>query len=629
MTQLNSMDRAVRPSRRPDVDAFAAYRQAERLEAQLGDPNSADSAVCFENSVRLDESESYPEDAHRWLDVWGLPEHYIPRSLGGRLSSLEEFCALVRVIARRDPSLAIGHGISWVGSLPLFLCGSEAQRRRTAEILRGGGRFAFMLTERKHGSDLQANETIAAPVDGGYELTGEKWLINNATLSNAFSLLARTGDGELSVVFVEKDRLETGTWQSLPKVRTLGVRAMDISGIALRRARVDGAAVVGERGGGFEVILRSLQVSRALSAPLCLGPLDTCLRATLDFALSRVLYRRAVVGLAHASATMTDAFIESLILDSMGIAIARGAQASTEQLAVWSSVQKFLVPTRAQRAIESLAVILGARYYLREAHWAGIFQKMLRDNAIVALFDGSTVVNLDLLTGQLPELSRRRRRESPGQSDERDARLAAMFDRDVALPEFDPSRIRLRSERDDLVDALPSCAAKLATSGAAPEVVAVLRELVEGFVVQLGALDDAWSSRAATTGSTSPESFELAKRHCLLHAASACLHVWLGGRRQHDAFFARGEWLALALSRLQNDLGGPSVAIPEAWRARARNQMLRLYAQGRQFSLVPIRLGRSRIAPSEATELSRLASEIDRMSADELDELDARLSRED
>ena len=601
-------------------------RQAERLESLLGDPTSSTSAVSFGDVLLYDEREQYPEPLHAKVAELGFTDYFVPKRFGGKLASFEEFCALFRVIARRDPALALGHGISWVGSLPIFVCGNDDQKHRAAQLLAKRARLAFLLTERAHGSDLQASETRAVESGDGYALSGEKWLINNGTLSDAFSIVVNTGERELSVFFVEKAKLPPESWFTLPKVRTLGVRALDISGLHLENATVPGAALVGERWAGFEVILKSLQLSRALSAPLCLGPLDTCLRATLDFALCRILYNRAVSAIAHARRALTDAFVDALLLDCLGLMMARAVHAAPEQLSVWSSVQKYFVPTRSQATIERLSVILGARYYLRDNHWSGIFQKMMRDNALVALFDGSTVVNLSLLAAQLPLLARRRVTSAGAGVP---PSLRTLLDVTCELPEFDPSRLRLASESDDLIDGFAAHAARVSTCGASDEVRSALEAVLQPLVEAQRELDRALlegENEPRATAEADPERFDLAERHCFLHAAAVALAVWLENRDRLDVFFAEGHWLVLALTQLAGELGVPVPRPPQRFRDHVWRQLLRLHGEGRQFSLIPLRLGRRRIPASPDTELSRAAEQAEHLSESELDALASRLS---
>jgi hypothetical protein len=305
----------------------------------------------------------------------------------------------------------------------------------------------------------------------------------------------------------------------------------------------------------------------------------------------------------------------------MGLAISRGAHSATEQLSVWSSVQKYFVPTRAQRALESLSVVLGARYYLREAHWQGIFQKMLRDNALVALFDGSTVVNLTLLGAQLPELARRRAALGGPEVERAGHRLGALFDLAAPLPPFDPGRIRLASEGDDILLGARLASHRLAALDQGGEVVPRLRLMADEVVRQIAALDGVLRESGC--------SFELARRHCALHAACACLLAWLHNRGSLGSFFARGEWLALALARLLAELAPPGAGVPElpaGFAQRTWRQLLRLHAENRQFSLVPIRLARAPIPASLHTALNRDRADLDRLSGGELDALAARLA---
>ena len=85
-----------------------------------------------------------------------------------------------------------------------------------------------------------------------------------------------------------------------------------------------------------------------------------------------------------------------------------------EQSSLWASIVKYFVPTTIETMIQNLSVVLGARYYMREEHEFGTFQRVLRDAAVVSLFDGSTVVNLHALMLQFRHLARRRVRGDQG-----------------------------------------------------------------------------------------------------------------------------------------------------------------------------------------------------------------------
>ena len=88
-----------------------------------------------------------------------------------------------------------------------------------------------------------------------------------------------------------------------------------------------------------------------------------------------------------------------------------------EPVAFWSALVKYYVPTVLERAVHDLSVVLGARFYLRSEQPCGMFQKILRDLAIVSVFEGSTVVNLGILSSQLAR--RPLFHDGPSQEEER------------------------------------------------------------------------------------------------------------------------------------------------------------------------------------------------------------------
>jgi len=91
---------------------------------------------------------------------------------------------------------------------------------------------------------------------------------------------------------------------------------------------------------------------------------------------------------------------------------------------------KYFVTTQIETMINNVYVVLGSLFYFRTEHDAGIFQKVLRDNSIISMFDGSTVVNLHALILQLRTLSKYRARRKPETVTEIQTRLEKIFSLD-------------------------------------------------------------------------------------------------------------------------------------------------------------------------------------------------------
>jgi predicted nucleic-acid-binding protein len=96
-----------------------------------------------------------------------------------------------------------------------------------------------------------------------------------------------------------------------------------------------------------------------------------------------------------------------------------------------------------------------------------------------------------------------------------------------------------------------------------------------------------------------PEIFELAKRYCVLHAACACVQVWIYNKDLLRDYIARGEWLALCLNRLLS-IFSPSrtleVCFPD-YIENAAQELLKLYKEDKLFSIIPLQLAQGKTSP--------------------------------
>ena len=582
------------------------YRGAEALETHLGSPLDPAGVLSFAQAVALDEHDAYPEAACRALNAWGLAAYYVPHVHGGRLRSFEELLALVRVVARRDLTVAIAHAKTFLGAAPVWVAGSTEQQTRLAERIANHEQVALAYHEQAHGSDMNASEVRAEADGDGYRLSGEKWLVNNATRGTALTVFARTspagGPRGFSLFLVEKAALDPATYTHLPRLKTHGIRGADFSGIRFTDCPIPATALLGPLGGGLELSIRTFQLTRTLIPALALGAADTALRTTLAFALERKLYGDTVWALPYPRQTLVDAFVDLLVCECTTIGAARGAHVAPAQMGVWSAVVKYYVPTTVEAVVRSLAGVLGARYYLREGHQWGIFQKLVRDNAIISLFDGNTAVNLQVIAQQLRFLIE----YEPGATCEleQQARLAHIFALDAPVGELDPAGLGLSNRgRDDLTQSLPAARAWLehlrATHDGDPALLDDLATLTAALLEAQAAqvtLRAAGEARYGRQFTKSPAIFELAKRHCALHAAAACLQMWRYNRTRLGGWFGAGEWLALALERLLQTLGLRVEVCPPAYGERLAAVLHDLFDADQLFSILGYRLAPQRVS---------------------------------
>lgn len=577
----------------------APFALASAFDRYLGDPSMPDNAFSYARCAQLDAHERFPDAVCAMLSQWGLHRYYVPERFGGMLRDFEQPLQLIRMLARRDLTVAIGHGKTFLGAVCVWVGATHEQASRFARRIGDGAIVSWGLTEREHGSDLLRSDTYAEADGDEYRIAGEKWLINNATRGDMISLLARTrregGPRGFDMLLVDKHALSQGRLRPLPKERTHGIRGADISGIAFDDARIPASARIGSRGAGLETVLKGLQLTRTLCASLSLGAGDHALRLALGFACERRLYGRTLIDLPNARRTLIDAYTDQLLAEAAALVGARSIQALPDEMSVTSAVVKYLVPTRAEAMLDTLAELLGARAFLADTYAHGMFQKVQRDNRIVSLFDGNTLVNLNAIVNAFQTLAKRYR----GRDGADAGQALAAFDLGMPLPAFDRGALSLVSRHGcRVVGALPALADGIAQRAACEPALSRLVAPVR----RLAALTDDVHRRMLAClpvrVHVPVEQFELAKRYALCHAAASALGLWWHTRHRVGEASAAppwrdGLWLRAVLRRVRVALGDAADFDDEAgdalWRA-----LLRQHRDGLLFSLLPCELAEHR-----------------------------------
>lgn len=570
---------------------------ARGLERHLGDPHDPASRMPFARVLEYDEREDYPYEFVNLLQRWGAQDHALPSAQGGKAGDVETGFNLMRLIARRDPTTATAFIITSLSFMPAWIAGSDAQKHALVDAIRRGTRYAWGLSERNHGSDLTANELTAEKTEGGWLLTGEKWLIGNGRVADGLSVHARTdprgGPGGYSVFVVDKRRTPAGSVDELPRERMHGLRGLDMSGFRLDRVFVPDSALLGRAGQGLEIALKTSQTARALISGIALSAVDTGLRVTLDFAESRELFGRRVSDIPYSRRQLAECFADLMVADAVSLGAVRALQVVPEQTSVWSSVVKYFVPTLLERTFARLNVVLGARFYLRDHPHYAIHQKMMRDLPVANFADGNTVVNLKNIALQLEGLLATSAEASPEQRTEAEERAAVLFGIDRELPLYRPWDQDMFSRgRDDALLAAPAALVRLRRLAAEAE--GAERERLERSASVAGELlghADSVRARAAALSTElgrefgqSAELFDLAKEYCLLHATAACLHTYVHSAAALEPPLPSGALLLLQLERLRRHLR-PHEAVTDAAAVDEVMRVLRqLHRDNRLFS---------------------------------------------
>jgi putative acyl-CoA dehydrogenase len=282
-------------------------------------------------------------------------------------------------------------------------------RRAIPAEQKSGALCAMGMTEKQGGSDVRANTTSAAPVNGGgpgaeYELVGHKWFFS-APMCDAFLVLAQA-EGGLSCFFMPRWTPD-GERNAIHLQRLkdkLGNRSNASSEIELRGAW---ARLVGEEGRGVPTIIEMVNHTRldcvlGTAGGARLGTAQAIWHAQHRSAFGRLLVEQPLMQnvladlAVESEAATVSAMWLARIYDQSDQAEMEGGEEREARLLrrIATPVLKYWICKRApSHAVEALEC-LGGNGYVEESGMPRLF----RESPLQSIWEGTgNVQALDVL----------------------------------------------------------------------------------------------------------------------------------------------------------------------------------------------------------------------------------------
>ena len=255
----------------------------------------------------LDREKRFPYELVAELAELGLMGMTIPEEYGGAGTDTLSYAIAVEELTRVDSSVAITVAAHHsLGTLPIYLFGSEEQKQEWLPDLASGRRLAaFGLTEPDAGSDAGATRTTARLEDGHWVIDGAKIFITNAgtDISGCVTITARTADGEISALIVPNGA--PGYVISEP-MQKLGWHASDTRELSFQGARVPEGNLLGPRGAGLKQFLQILDGGRISVAAMGVGLAQGCYDLAAAYARERKQFGKPIASFQAVQQKLVD-----------------------------------------------------------------------------------------------------------------------------------------------------------------------------------------------------------------------------------------------------------------------------------------------------------------------------------
>ena len=240
----------------------------------------------------LDENNVFSPELTKKMGDLGLFGLNLPEQYGGKNLDTISYIIAVEELARIDSSQAAtvaSHNSLGIG--PIFQFGNERQK---SELLPGfctGERlWAFGLTEETAGSDARGTKTTAILENGNWVINGSKIFITNSASEISFGATLQVVTGEqngvkeLSAILVPRSSPGYFAERIYNKMMW---RAADTGMLDFRDCRVPEENLLGKRGLGARIMLKTLDGGRLAIAAMGLGLAQGAFEMALEYSRKR------------------------------------------------------------------------------------------------------------------------------------------------------------------------------------------------------------------------------------------------------------------------------------------------------------------------------------------------------
>ena len=258
------------------------------------------------------------------------------------------------ILARRAPLADFALAMQGLGTGPISLFGSEAQKKKYLPPVAKGERLAaFALSEPQAGSDVAAIATRARREGDGWVLEGTKTWISNGGIADQYVVFARSEEGLSGFV------VEAATPGLRVKEQIQTIAPHPLATLEFQGCRVKEDALIGQPGQGMKIALATLDVFRTTVGAAALG----LARRALDEALARVKVRE-VFGKRLAEFQLTQARLADMAtsIDAAALLVYRAAwvkDTTGGRVTREAAMAKLYATESAQQVIDSAVQLFG------------------------------------------------------------------------------------------------------------------------------------------------------------------------------------------------------------------------------------------------------------------------------
>jgi acyl-CoA dehydrogenase len=374
-------------------------RQAELKSAAAGlyEVIRAYEQECEQNN-------GLPPEAHETVRkavlAAGLQAVNMPRAWGGAGLSILEQVIVQEELGRLTGAL---WDMVWRPANALRWCTPEQRERYLVPVIEGRRRDCYAVTEPGAGSDPQHLATTATPVEGGWQVNGEKWFVTVGDHADFMILLAAAGTDRLPTLFlVDKD---TPGVEIKRVPRFMHTFVYEHPEFTLSDVFVPAANVLGGVGEGYDITRSWFTEERLMIAARTIGAAERGLREARDWAVGREQFGAPISSYQLIQGMLADSATDIAVNRAYTHQVAWEIDAAAgspdpelrKRLHAKAAIAKLSASEASGRVIDRCVQIFGGRGYDRSY----AVERLYRELRVDRIWEGTSEIQRLIIAGEL------------------------------------------------------------------------------------------------------------------------------------------------------------------------------------------------------------------------------------
>jgi butyryl-CoA dehydrogenase len=343
-------------------------------------------------AAKYDREQEYPWEIQKALAKEGIFKVWIPEEYGGAGGErILNLCITVEELARACGGVGVLFAVNALGSFPIIIGGTEAQKRKWLPKLAAGETLiAYCLSEKGSGSDAGSMRCRARRDGAEFVIDGEKKWTTNGLAANLYTIFAVTDPKSktrrMSGILVEK-----GTpGFTFKKVEDkMGIRCVPVVESHFHGCRVPAENLLGgEEGYGFRHAMGTLDIARPGVAAQALGLAQGAMEYALVYTSRRKQFGQRIIDFQAIQHMLANMATKIEAARQLVYAAARAADRGLDNLTKLSAMCKLYATDVAMEVTTDAVQLFGGYGYMRDYP----IEKYMRDAKITQIYEGTNQV---------------------------------------------------------------------------------------------------------------------------------------------------------------------------------------------------------------------------------------------